>query len=193
MPRSFKHRIGCFLRREEGSISVETVIIFPLLMWAFMATYVYYDAYHSKTLNLKAAYTISDALSRETGYVTPSYITNLSVLQSRLTRVSTGSSLRLTVISQDPSSRAYRVRWSKASNGVQPLTSAQLVNMAGRLPSIPAGEVVVLVQNWVDYTSPFGRVMDDFTFENFVVTRPRFAPQLCWNDLDRGTLSTATC
>jgi len=182
-----------FRGAEDGSLSVEAVLMFPLLVWALAGSYVFFDGYRSKAVNLKAAYTISDILSRETGYVTPSYMTNLYTLQERLTYSRTSTSLRLTVISFDSNTEQFTVRWSEATGSVQPLTTELLQNLTERLPLIPSGEVVVLVQNWVNYQPAFRNMFSPINFENFVVTRPRFAPQLCWNSSDNGGVSTATC
>lgn len=182
-----------FRGSEEGSLSIEAVLMFPMLAWSLIGCYVFFDAYHSKTVNLKAAYSISDALSRETGFVTPSYMTNLDTLQERLTYSGEDTSIRVTVVGFDEPTQSYIVRWSQSTGAVQPLTTETLQNMVGRLPMVPDGEVVIVVQNWVHYQPVFESVMAAFDFENLVVTRPRFAPQLCWNSSDDGGNSTAVC
>ena len=41
---------------------------------------------------------------------------------------------------------------------------------------------------------PGAEVIEPFTFRDFVVTRPRFASQLCWNSVnDGGTPATSVC
>jgi len=186
MLRSFRHK-------EDGSLSIEAVLMFPMLVWALAGSYVFFDGYRSKAVNLKAAYTISDILSRETGYVTPSYMSNLYTLQERLTYSDASTSLRITIVGFDANSNQYDVRWSQASGNVQPLTTALLQNMTAQLPLIPNGEVVILVQNWVHYQPVFRNMFSPINFENFVITRPRFAPQLCWNTSDTGGMATSTC
>ena len=54
-----------FRRDERGSVIAEMVITLPMLIWAYMAMYVYWDAFRMINSVQKASYTISDMVSRE--------------------------------------------------------------------------------------------------------------------------------
>ena len=87
-----------FRRSEEGSISVEAMLLVPILMWAYLGTFVFFDAFRSQSTNLKAAYTIGDTLSRETRHVTPAYLDSLSAMHRFLIDEDNGlPRLRITV------------------------------------------------------------------------------------------------
>jgi hypothetical protein len=46
----------------------------------------------------------------------------------------------------------------------------------------------------MEYIPIYRNGLSDMTFDDFVVTRPRFAGQLCWNSSNTSTSqSTATC
>ena len=61
MTRSIlKARAKAFIDDQSGNITVEFVLAMPILFWAFMACYVFFDGYRQSAANLKAAYTISD-------------------------------------------------------------------------------------------------------------------------------------
>lgn len=49
---------------EDGTVTIEFVILFPLLIAWFLGSFIYFDAYRSKTLTAKVAYTMSDLVAR---------------------------------------------------------------------------------------------------------------------------------
>lgn len=188
-----KQFVRDFHDEEGGSIAVESILIFPLLTWVYLATFVYFDAFRQQAISLKANYTISDMLSRETGYVTPQYMTSLYRLQQFLTTSNRATRMRISVITYRQSDNKYLVRWSQQVGSAGTLTNGNISTIQAQLPIMPDGEIVVVVQNWVVYEPAFSIGLNAFTFENLIVTRPRFAGQLCWNTLDNGDNSTATC
>lgn len=185
--------IDNFRREDDGSIAVEAILMFPILTWAYLATFVYFDGFRNQSNNVKAAYTISDALSRETGYVTPVYLTSLYKLHEGLTTANYNTKLRVTVVTYSSDEDKYSVVWSEQKGRAGVLNDTKLDLLRDRLPVMPDNEVVILVQTWVAYEPAFSVGLEAFNFENFVVTRPRFAPQLCYNSLETGDLDTAIC
>src|SRR6056297_3345955 len=62
--------IARFLKREDGAVAIEAAVILPLLGFAYVAGFAYFDNYRREVLLTKATYTVADILSRETGVVT---------------------------------------------------------------------------------------------------------------------------
>ncbi len=185
--------IALLRRREDGAMIVELVIMLPLLLWCFAGSWVFFDAYRTKAVNARAAYTIGDALSRETGYITPVYIASFKALQGVLVN-DRPTRLRVSVFSYDAPNDRYTLRWSLPSGiGVAALDNANLEQMRGRLPVMPDGEIATLVESWIDYTPLFDVGLDPFTFKEMAVTRPRFAGQLCFNADLAGLPINAIC
>jgi len=91
-----KTKLRSFRRDEEGSVIAEAVIMLPTLFAAVMATFVFFDAYRNQAINLKANYTISDALSRESEYVTNTSMINTWNLHRFLTNSPTLTRIRVT-------------------------------------------------------------------------------------------------
>lgn len=189
MLKKIQNRLRRFRRDEEGTIIAETVIMFPTLFAAVLATFVFFDAFRNQSINVKAAYTISDYLSREEDFVTNQYMTNMWKLHRFLTNSAYFTKLRVSVIQyvveedEDWEDGRYRVSWSREKGGAGELTNGglnQLVN-ANKIPVMPANETVILVQTWVDYEPDFSIGLGGFTFENLIVTRPRFGPMLCYS------------
>jgi hypothetical protein len=186
-------RLRHFLRNEDGSIAVEGMLMLPILIWCYLGVFVFFDAFRAQGTNVKAAYTIGDALSRETGYVTPSYMDGLFTLHQFLVQSPADVRLRVSVFRFQASDNSYRVVWSQVRGGGSALTNATLAVLRPQLPIIPDGEKLILTETWVDYEPVYEVGLDDFTFENLVVTDIRFASQLCWNSVNNGTQATATC
>jgi hypothetical protein len=184
-----------FARAEEGSISVEAMLIFPILLWCYLGTFVFFDAYRSQSTNLKAAYTIGDTISREADDITPAYLDSLSELHRFLVHEDTGMArLRVTIYRYQASDRTYRVRWSRTRGGGLQMTDAVLATLRGNLPVMPNNEIAILVETWVGYSPAYSVGLEDFIFTDLVVTRPRFSGgQLCTNSSNSGALATRTC
>jgi hypothetical protein len=91
-----------FLRCEEGSYTVELVVIFPLLAWAYTSMFVFWDAYKTQNINLKATYTIADMISREEREICDNYIEGAHNIYAYLSRGNTNHRLRVTLVMQIP-------------------------------------------------------------------------------------------
>lgn len=193
--RSLARRAAAFYRDESGSVTVETIIMLPLLIWCFFAIYIFFDVFHVEGVNAKASYTIGDALSRETGYVTANYISGLSGLQGLLMSTDETRDLQVTVYSFNPTRDRYEVRWSQGVGSLAALTTTTIndAEVRDRLPEMPAGEVAILTRSRVTYHPIYDVGIAPFIFDQYTVTRPRFAPQLCWNSRENGNVTTSTC
>ena len=177
-----RRRLVTFQRRADGSIAAEAVIIFPILLWALLATYVYFDAVRMKSLNIKAGYTIADALSRAAS-VDSNDMQRLNDLIWLMTGERTNNDLRVTVVNYDPDDDLYSVSWSKErGNHYTEMDDEELEAMRDRLPPANRFDSLILVENVVSYEPLFEVGMSTIELENFAVTRPRFTTGLCWDD-----------
>lgn len=180
------HRLKTALRnfRDDmrGTITVEAVIAAPLMFWMTMFGYAFFDAYRQASLNVKAAYTIGDLLSRETNYVTNDYLSSTHELFDLMTRSQSESKLRVTVVRWSESQDKYLRDWSKSRGGVPTLSSTEVAALAGRLPVMQNNERLIVVETWARFYPPFNVGIEEQDLYNFVFTRPRFAPQLLWKD-----------
>jgi len=190
-----RHAVRRFARNESASLSVEAVLVLPLLLWGFLAIFVFFDAFRVKNLALKANYAISDLLSRETSVIDMDYIRGSERLYEFLTRVQTDAWLRVTVVHctadcAEPE-RTLERDWSRATDDVPNLTNADIMNhYEPIIPWIPAGERVIMVESSLLYTPPFSKAITGLgarSLTNVVMTRPRFAPQLCFEGVGCGS------
>ncbi|WP_226779237.1 TadE/TadG family type IV pilus assembly protein [Oceaniglobus trochenteri] len=173
--KSLLHRFG---RDNDGSYSVESILLLPMLAWAILAMFSYFDGLRLANVNIKATHTISDILSRETAPVNDSYIDGLEQLQAFLVNRNYDKSLRVSVLRFDGDANAFDLVWSEARGDKAAYPDASPV--AQHLPATADGDIVIVVETWMDYRSAFVMGLTDTTLYNFMVTSPRFAPQLLW-------------
>lgn len=187
-------RLRKTLRREDGSISVEAMLMLPLLIWCFLGAYVFYDAYRAQFVNGKASYTIGDILSRETNYVTPEYLDSIFNLHQVLVGRPVPVRLRVSVITYDEDADSFSVIWSENRGGGGTITDADLTGMASQIPEMADNSRAIVVQTSMEYQPIYAAGIGDMQFDDLIVTRPRFAGQLCWNTVNENpTAETATC
>ncbi len=188
-------RLDRFRRDEGASLSVEAVLVLPLLLWAFLATYTFFDIYRAKNLSLKANYAISDLLSRETTPLDMTYLQGAEAVFRYLTNSNTDSWLRVTVVyceddCADPN-RDLRRDWSRATDSMPTFTDDDVMtHLEPIIPWIASGERVIIVETGIEYEPPFSQNLTGVGARNFidiVMTRPRFAAQLCWDGVNCGT------
>ncbi len=177
----FSESLRNFREETRGSVSVEAAIMFPLLMWGFVAMFSYYDAYRQVSVGQKAAFTIADMISRETDNLDDTYVNNALDLFDYLTTASAASSMRISVIYYDNADADYYIGWSEARGSVTALTDAVIQAWVDVLPVLPESEALILVETWSDYTAPFNIGLNNTDLENFIFTSPRFASQLGFN------------
>lgn len=183
MFNALRHRLTCFRQDREGSISVEFALYAPLLLGVFAAFYTFFDAFRQESMNLKAAYTISDLISRETNYINNTYLDSMYSMAGLLIRGDTTFGMRVTVVRWDEADQSYYVDWSKVrGGGYVEWTDANINVVKDDLPAMPDQERVILVEtnNTVDPVFRIG--LPTMEINNFVFTRPRFAPQVVFVD-----------
>jgi Flp pilus assembly protein TadG len=181
-----------FLKSQRGSAIIEFVIVFPLLIWAFLGIFLFWDAFRAINLAQKSTFTIADNLSRSSTAVTTGYIDGLADLLAYLSEVqpATGEGVRLRVssIAWDSANNRHRVSWSySADNALPALNNTTLLALAPRIPTLTAFETVLLIETQVDYVpafsggqvGPFTLCVGARTLQEFVVIRPRFIPRVC--------------
>ena len=194
--------ISRFMKDERATLSVEAAVISPILIMAYGSMYVFWDAFKMRNINVKAAYTISDMVSREIVNITPTYVNGLAAMLDFLNRSKYDTRLRLSVVGaiEDPVTGDIDLImcWSEGRGGM-----AERVDMNGLTEDIPimaAGTEVIVVETEMDYVpiigsnrqgERLGYGLEARTFENIIVTRPRFIRGQMGFD-DGGTLETCS-
>ena len=172
-----------FWKNDDGAITVESVIVIPFVALIFCAVYVFFDVYRVNAASQKAAYIVADNISRQTNAIDADYIFGLNTLHDILARTRNASSMRVSSIGWSNTDNRYTAVWS-VNTGLGPSLTDSEVNgpMADSLPRIPQGETFVLVETSVAYQPLFRVGIEAQIFRQAIVTRPRFAPQVAFDD-----------
>jgi len=176
------NKIQAFARDERGTATTEAIIILPMLVWSMVAMSVYFDGFRSRSTNLKAAYAISDLVSRENPMVGPNFVAGLNTVYDFLAASPNPTWIRVTLIqfdTQDPlndSDGRYILKWSHGTHGKQELTYSTLFEVENNIPVMGHGDSLILVETHMEY-KPFANIgFEPFALDNFIATRPRFTP-----------------
>lgn len=172
-----------FVHGERGAISAEAIVVMPVLLWGLLATFVYFDAFRANSTSNKAAYTVADAISRQTTFIDGPYLDGMNVLYNRLSLTRHPTEMRVTSIGWSDDDDAFNVVWSYSTGDRPELTTVLLnTHFNDRLPTIPEGDNLLMIEAIQDYTPPVRVGLGPRTFRNIVVTRPRYAAQVRFFD-----------
>lgn len=176
-----KRLLKKFRRDDEGSVMTEALITLPLLIWAFMAMFVYWDAFRSVNVSQKAAYNIADLLSRQSA-VDNRFLDGMQSLLTYMTPTEQNARIRMTSVEYDADDDRFIVLWSRSPGNAMPAlndTSIQSPAITDRIPMMSDGHSVLIVETALDYDPPFEAGIGARVMEEFVVTRPRVEIKIC--------------
>lgn len=190
MKRSLLSR---FRRCEKGSLSVEAVLIFPILLWGYAALFIYWDAFKTQNLNLKASYTIADLVSRWQGGITPNFMSGVNDVFQFLIRSDDGNDVRISVVRmiEDPGDPGgdpiMELQWSEATGDYE--GHADVSPIEDRLPMLPLGDELIVVETRMEWSPPFSFTLEYVglgtqDFDTFVFTTKRTIGETCWDGDD---------
>ena len=184
--------IRAFHDDEQGSMSIELLLVVPILVWVFLSTFVYFDVFRVETNSIRATIAIAEMFSRE-DTVDPVFMRNSRRVLRELTYEENNPDVRVTVYEYDPSitnaNRRFRVVWSEG-RGFGPRSTESLRSLArdGRLPVMEAVDHAIYIETRTQYDAPFNIGLGPFTVTNLedrvfrqdLVVRPR-GGRLCWD------------
>lgn len=171
-----------FRRSETGSFTAEFVVIFPLLVWSYTAMFVFWDAFKTQNVNLKATYAIADMISREQRTIDTAYIDGARSVYAVLSSGTDNARIRVSVVRnrlQPDGTTALSLEWSTATPGAQPYTHISQVQDI--IPILAANDSVVVVSTFTDWQPLFTAGLSAMTLSETVVTSPRFMPQILFS------------
>ena len=179
-----KRDLKSFFRNESGTQSVEAVFAFPLVALAIIMTLTFWDGFHTKTVSQRATYTVADMLSREKQAIDADYLTAMHELYDFVAKENGGTALRVSVVQffVDPTTadETLSLVWSEGVGG--PSGHADIKNLRDRIPLMASGDQLIVVESFHNWTPIFNVGIDPLQFVDVAITRPRFAPNLVWDD-----------
>ena len=190
-----KAAVRRFRHDQDGLAAAEMVVVLPIYLFCILGTYTYWDAYDVVNRTQKAAYTVSDLVTRKQDEVTEDYVEGMYSTMEYLLGDSLPVKTRITSIYYDGSvDNRYEVIWSRSSYpGIPRLTTGTINEIISHLPEIADGDALVVVEATVDFTPIIGSTwtahlqLFEGQMKHVVVTRPRFLPKVCMEDLNCNT------
>ncbi|WP_170603878.1 TadE/TadG family type IV pilus assembly protein [Ruegeria arenilitoris] len=176
MKRAIASFLKQFFDREDGIITVEAVLVLPMMFWSIFASYTYYDSYRQSARNIKAAYTVADIISRERNMINATYINTMHSLLETMVSTRAPVSMRISFLLYEEPTDGHTVLWSCVRGGVyNSLNDGDAKLMKPLLPTMPDNGKMIVVETNNTYRAPFniGFGFDDFSMGNFVFTHPR--------------------
>jgi Flp pilus assembly protein TadG len=178
-----------YLRDESGVLLAEFLILIPMVVWGFLALFVYWDVFKTINITQKAAYSISDLLSRQV-VVNTQFLDGMQNVLTFLTPNVPESRIRITSMEMDEGTNIqtawdgddqYNLLFSHSPGGkVTPRTQATIQQLNAVVPTLQDLESVIIVETWVDFEPRFDTGVLNFalgvenqTFTQLIVTRPR--------------------
>lgn len=138
-----------FARDESGNVSIEMVIWLPLILFVLGAAVTLFDANRQHAVTVKAAYTISDALSRQTDPIDDAYLDGMNEVLRFLTGSEGGLAMRVTVVRYDAENDRYQVDWSRSRGSLGDVVSGESA-LAGNLLSDLSDGTIDMVTDLLD-------------------------------------------
>lgn len=182
---------------ENGGLTVEAVLVLPLLLWVYLASFIFFDAFRAQSLNDKAAFAIADALSRETRSINGTYIDSMRDIHRAMTFARLPSKIRISVIRYDADDELHYVVWSEAQGpNFSNLTNSNLTSPTGVAAAIPMmsdNERIILVETQIPYEPIFNVGVDAILMQAITPISPRYSSQLCWDVGNDGDPTNDTC
>jgi len=161
---------------EDGLITVEAVLMVPLLFWSLTASYTFFNSYHQSARNLKAAYAVADVISRERGTINANYVDTLYSLLNNMVADRSEMHMRVSFLEYDKDDDKHLVHWSCIRGTKFPKWTDGTINeIKNRLPVMPDYGRLILVETSNTYRPPFKLwiTLDEFDMDNFIFTHPR--------------------
>ncbi|WP_149588179.1 TadE/TadG family type IV pilus assembly protein [Tabrizicola flagellatus] len=188
--RSLKHRFRSFLRDEDGLILAEGLLMLPLVVWALVAMFIYWDVFRTINVTQKAAYGVADLLSRQRDTISTDFANGLQNVMDFLTPGGHPVKIRITSLECQGASGGgctatdgnYRLLFSFSPGGkVPPLTEADIQSWkASKIPILNNQESVFVVETSVEFKAQLQTAIagfmvgvEDATYGQFIVTKPR--------------------
>lgn len=177
-----------FLRDERGAVLLEFLLFLPLLVWTMIAVVVFWDVFRTINTAQKAAYSVSDLISRQEDNLSASFVDGMQdVFDYLMLNTAQDTRLRITSLYYDDATKSYKLIFSVSpGNLMTPYTETDLQTLTDRIPVLNDKDSVVIVETLVDYTPPFNtgifniaEALGSNVFDEFVVTPPRFRTAIC--------------
>ncbi len=194
-----------FARDTEGYVTLEVVIMLPVLLALFAAAWIYFDIFRQQAIGQKANFAIGDMISRETEGLDDDYIDAAFQLLALLTKTETDGnpdtgiqdiSMRITVVeyvSTGTDTGYNTVKWSRARGDMTAMSESELNDRyLNNIPLLQDADEVILVETR-EHWYPALRItgvrdsvpgLGETDLYTYSFTSPRYTSQVVWDGAD---------
>ncbi len=181
-----KSGLRSFWRRDDGLLVAEFVLAVPIFIFCTITMYSYWDAFRSLNTTQKASYTVSDMIARTMQPVSVGYLTGLRDTMQYMVGDNLPVKMRVSSVTWSAVRERYEIKWSRSPKNAMPvLTTATLQQLTDKIPILSDGDTVIVLETISQFRPVFARsdffwlYLEPQDFRQFIVTRPRFVPQVC--------------
>lgn len=171
-----KQNLNQFRRNDAGTVTIEFLIVMPLIALLLMASFVFFDSYKRYRDAQNITFTVSDIISRYTE-IADVNIEDLNNIFDAVMGTSNGDTyLRVTSITEYFGT--MQIDWSRTTNNAVAYTTLADIPTED-VPILSTGETVIIVESSYPYQPGFfapGITAKEY-LNRFIVT-PRFAGKL---------------
>lgn len=184
--KKIKTALRGFSRNEDGLASAEMILMLPIYLFCIIGTFTFWDAYDVVNRSQKAAYSVSDLVTRKLDEVTEAEVNGMFAALQYMMGPSLPVRTRITSVFYSEPRNRYEVLWSRSSYpGTPRLTTDTLPTLQNHLPVMYDGDALIVVEANVEFEpvlSAAGWAMNNIeggTLRHVIVTRPRFLMKVC--------------
>jgi len=186
--KQYRKSLGAFFADEDGSQTIEFVVMVPLLVWAVISMLAFTDAYRVRAMASDATAVVADTLSRQTTPINNRHLEGLQSVAGKITGQGEAIGIRVTQVGcsrncENLSRRVLEVSFSKSKN-LEVLDNADFRSgeLRDKIPLLSRGDRIVLVETGFTHKPILNAGLKESQVNMFQTTRMRFAPQLCWEE-----------
>ncbi|HKL07075.1 MAG TPA: hypothetical protein VJ929_14805 [Roseovarius sp.] len=186
-----KKRLSRFRDDTRGTVTVEAVIIVPILFWAVTATWEFFELYRFKSVREKASYVVVDMISREQNGITETYLDNTLSLYDDVVREAGNNQIRVSSVmfrDNDPNidtDDEYVILWSevRGEGPLEPIKTSEIKDGADFIPKMADQGTLIMIQTLSLYHPNFKvGLAANLPVDTHVFTSPRFVAQVNCTD-----------
>lgn len=172
--KALKTALQRFATDDRGAVLVETLVALPFLIWAYIGMFVFWDGFQTANAVQKASYLAADFVTRN-ATVTTSQLAGVRTTMDYMINAENAPSIRVTSVIWVAARNRLEVDWSRSIGSPRTIhTTSSIALVKDRIPEMSDLDTVIVVETWLDYEPALNMGLTDETFEQFIVTRPRF-------------------
>lgn len=174
--------ILAFWKDRSGTLSVETVLIFPILVWCYLATLTFWDAFKVKGTLTSATYVLGDMISRADEDMDDPFIQGMDRVFTQLASGAIAPDIRVTVIryrlAEDPQNDPpfHEMISSRGTGDFSDRTT--LDDLENKIPEMALGSALIYLETRAEWQPIANDIIGAISHSNGVFITPRFVSEI---------------